>query len=304
MGRFQRPSTVTTLVEAGLAPSTRRFYNRVWNQLATDQFQGGRIQSPVGPDRVADYLAGLFQRGCNPSTMASHASAIAFGHRIRGWPDPTPDFRLRQLLKGAGKLRVTCDQRQTLTLQTLLKLCTNLRMVGLHRNDRITFRAILLLGFFGLLRPGELVRGSAPQHTLRLSDIRLSGTRLTLRLPSSKTSAAPQTITLDAKPGRQFCPVQAMRDFLRVRPEGGSQLFIDAAGSAISTARLSMVLQRTAIMSGMSPVGISGHCLRIGGASHGAVQGMSELQLAEAGRWRSRAVRRYVRRYVSVLSLT
>ena len=58
---------------------------------------------------------------------------------------------------------------------------------------------------------------------------------------------------------------------------------------------------RPASMSLASPATV---CLRIGGTSHGASVGMSELQLCQAGRWSSRAVRRYVRQPTSVLQAT
>ena len=255
-------------------------------------------------DVMADYLAALFEKGSSSSTMLSHASAIAYGHKIRGFGDPTNDFRIRQMLNGAKKIRAFADTRKALTLQDIQTFCNKLYGLGLRQVERLAFRAIFLLGFFGLLRPGELVKGEASQHTLLLSDLTFSEGRLTIRIRSSKTSHTPQTLALEARPELSFCPIQAIRDFLRVRPKGCAQLFVDADLSPISTARLTGVLKSVAQRSGMSTCGISGHCLRIGGASHGALRGMTELQLAEAGRWRSHAVRRYVRRNISVLSVS
>ena len=95
MGRLQRPDVVAALVEAGRAPSTRAFYNRVWNQLAEGHLRDGEFRFPIPVDAVADYLASLFQRGCSPPTMMSHASALAYGHKIRGLADPTKDFSIK-----------------------------------------------------------------------------------------------------------------------------------------------------------------------------------------------------------------
>ncbi|XP_043230063.1 uncharacterized protein LOC122385681 [Amphibalanus amphitrite] len=304
MGRLQRPVAVAALIDAGLAPGTRKFYATVWDRIARGHLRGGVLSFPISVNAVADYLASLFQEGCGPSTMMSHASAIAYGHKIRGMADPTADFRIKQLLRGAGRFKVSADQRRALSIQEVQALCSKLYVAGLPRVDRLAFRAIFLLGFFGLLRPGELVKGIAPQHTIRLCDVTVSKQRLVIRIPSSKTSPGPHVLTFNARPDTDFCPVRAVGDFIQVRPQGDSQLFVDARGSAISTARLSKVLKRTALLHGMSSSGISGHCLRIGGASHGALQGMSELQLAEAGRWRSRAVRRYFRGTVSVLDVS
>ena len=304
VGALRGPSTASSLIEAALAPTTRSFYTRVWHNVGVDHLPGGVMAFPMPVSAVADYLAALFDKGCSSSTLTSHASAIAYGHKIRGLPDPTSHFHIKQLLQGARRLRASIDHRKALTLDDIIRLSTALYAIGLRRVDRTAFRTIFLLGFFGLLRPGELVRGANSQHTLKATDISLSGGVLIVRIPSSKTSVTPQTITITARPGLDCCPVKAMQDFLQVRPNGGSQLFIDAAGAPIDSNRLSAIMKQAARVCGMDSVGISGHCLRIGGASHGAMHGMTELQLAEAGRWRSRAVRRYVRRNMSVLSVT
>ena len=158
LGRSQRSPTAAALIEAGLSPSTRLFYARVWNDLAREhRWQEGG--GPIPPGLITEYLAGLYLKGCSPSTMLSHASAIAYGHKMRGLPDPTSDFRVKQLLRGASKLRPTSDVRQALTLQDISYFCDKLAFTGLPPADRLAFRAIFLLGFFCLLRPGELVKG-------------------------------------------------------------------------------------------------------------------------------------------------
>ena len=251
-----------------------------------------------------DYLAGLFDKGCSSSTLKSHASAIRYGHKIRGLPDPTSHFQVKQLLEWAKRLRASVDHRRALTLDDIIRFCEALYAIGLRRVDRLSFRAIFLLGFFGLLRPGEIVRGANPQHTIQVTDISMSRGQLTIRLPSSKTSVTPQTITLPARPELAYCPVKALQDFLQVRPQGGSQLFLDASGAPNNSTRLSTVMKMVVRECGLDASGISDHCLRIGGASHGAMHGMSKMQLAEAGLWQSRAVRRYVRGHLSVLHVT
>ena len=101
--------------------------------------------------------------------MLSHASAIAHGNKIRTMSDPTNNFRIKQLLKGASRLRpVSTDGRKALSLSEVMSLCHKLFAVGFHVVDRLAFTAksISLMGFFSSLRPGDLVKGGAPQHTL------------------------------------------------------------------------------------------------------------------------------------------
>ena len=293
------------LVDRALAPSTRAAYGRVWEDIAsichlppTDQM------FPITVSQVADYLAVLYDAGRSASTICSHASAISYGHKRLGLPDPTTDFRVRQMLVGAKKTRPSVDSRRPVSLEELGSLCTALNLAGLDRVDRLAFRAIFLVVFFGLLRPGELVQGGTSAHTLRLPDVELSQGELVMTIQSSKTSSVPAVIRLEARPSMELCPVRAVSEFTRVRGQAPGLFFVDSRGAPITTSRLSSLMKRVSKLAGLGDRGISGHCLRIGGASHGALKGLSELQLSVAGRWRSSAVRRYVRRSVSVLSVS
>ena len=48
---------------------------------------------------------------------------------------------------------------------------------------------------------------------------------------------------------------------------------------------------------------LAGHFFRTGGATHGAMCGLTELQLSEVGHWSSSAVQRYLRKSGSLLQL-
>ena len=213
-------------------------------------------------------------------------------------------FRVRQLLAGAKKSRPSVDTRRAISLVELSRLCGGLDLVGLDRWDRLAYRAIFLLGFFGLLRPGELVQGGTSAHTLRREDVEISQGVLVVTIRSSKASVLPATVRLEARPSLDLCPVRAVSVFLEIRGSAPGWLFVDNRGAAFTSSRLSSLMKRAGGLAGIGGEGLSGHCLRIGGASHGALRGLTELQLSAAGRWRSSAVRRYVRRTVSVLSVT
>jgi len=304
LGGLQRPATVAALIDGALAPSTKAMYGQVWVQLSDNCKIPQEKLFPVPVQILADYLASMFEAGYSSSTMASHASAISYGHKIRGLPDPAADFRIKQLLAGARKYRPSSDARHALTLPEIRVICAALRVIGLDLRDRLAVRAIILLGFFALLRPGELVVGAAPAHTIGNSDVQITGQKLRVIIPSSKTDAAPACVDLLARPSLDCCPVQAVRAYIRVKRHSRGAFFQNSKGVPFSVKKLSAILKQAAAAAGLDARHISGHCLRIGGASHGALKGLSELQLAEAGRWRSCAVRRYVRRSVSVLSVT
>ncbi|KAF0305177.1 hypothetical protein FJT64_023127 [Amphibalanus amphitrite] len=166
LGRIRHRRTADALIGAALAATTQRAYQRVREQLAAFVVrQTAQPLLPISTLELLDFLGSRYAAGCGSSTLASMVSAVAYDHRVCGLPDPTADFRVKQLLAGARRLR---------------------------------------------------------------------------------------------------------------------------AGRA----------------AGLDASHLTGHCLRISDASHGAAIGLSEVQLRDAGRWSSSAWRRYLRRPVSLLQRT
>ena len=295
---------MTTLARAALAPATSRAYDNTWRRLRA--FLHRPLTAPLFPvttAEVVDFIGDCFASGGGASALASHCSAIAYGHRIRGLRDPTADFRVRKLLTGARRLRPSWDSRTAITLADLGRLQDALGELGLPAVDAAAFRAIFSLAFFAMLRPGEVLVGGDPNHTIRLGHVVVQRDRLSLTLPSSKTSSIPFNTVLVARPDLSTCPVRAMRQYLQLRPPGrpADYLFVASLSRPLTTRSLNHTLKLAGSVARLDASRLTGHCFRIGGATHGAQCGMSELQLSEAGRWSSSAVRRYLRRPVSLL---
>ena len=300
-------STVTALVAAALAPSTVRNYQAVWAELRQFLRRPPHAELfPVSVTELAGFLGSRYDKGAAAATLASLASAVSYGHKIRALPDPTSDFRIRQLLAGARRLRPSKDKRVAITLAELGKMCSSLQHANLSPLERSAFRAIFSLAFFALLRPGEVVQNGRQEHYIRLGGVRVENEQLFVTIPTSKTSSTPVTIELEARPDLPECPVAAIRSDLELRGSGHAQdaLFIGDSRRPISGRQLNHALRQAASCTGHDVSRLSGHCLRIGGASHGAAIGMTEVQIGEAGRWSSQALRRYLRHPVSILQAT
>ena len=293
-------------MDAALAPSTAAAYRRTWHLLQVFVARHPHVLFPVSVGELADFLGERFASGCCSSTLASITSAVAFAHRIRGLPDPTGDFRIRTMLNGSRRLRPSQDHRMALAVADIKRLCGKLDL-PLDPITRAAFRAAFPLAFFAMLRPSEVAVGATSLHTIKFGGVRLLSHLLEVTVPSSKTSLNPSTIHLEARPDVVICPVAAMRRYLAVRGIGSSTgvLFLDGRQRPITTRSLTRTLKQAGQLAGLDPRCLSSHCLRIGGASHGAEVGLSELQLAQAGRWASMgAMRRYLRRPVSLLQAT
>ena len=294
-------------MDASLAPATRDAYQRTQEQLALLlRRPEGRQFFPVSVLELADFIGFRFEAGCSASTIATAMSAIAYGHRIRGLPDPTVDFDIKQLLAGARRLRTNQDSRLALSIQEVTRLCSVMRSLPLSPIDRAAFCAIIPLAFFALLRPGEVVIGNNAAHTVRIRHMLVQPGHLSVVVPSSKTSTNPFKVELVARPDIPICPVRAMHENMAIRGPGGDDdiLFIDGHRRPLTCRNLTSALRQAGRIAGFEESRLSGHCLRISGASHGAALGMSELQLGQAGRWSSAALRRYVRRPISLLQVT
>ena len=304
---LQSSATVATLMAASLAPPTIRSYQAAWTELS--EFVRRPVLAglfPVGVAELAEFLGSRYDNGLAAATLSSFTSAISFGHKIRGLTDPTADFRIRQLLAGARRLRPSRDRRVAFTLLELGRLCTALQHVNLSPIERSAFRAIFPLAFFALLRPGEIVRSGQQDHFLRLGSVRMQHGQLHLTVPSSKTSTTPVTIQLEARPDLYECPVAAVCSYLEIRGTGHQHdaLFVGNGRRPITNRQLNHTLRQAGSLAGLDVTRLSGHCFRIGGASHAASIGMTELQISVAGRWSSQAMRRYLRRPVSILQAT
>ena len=70
---------------------------------------------PLTVQDIIHILAALFDNIFAPSTIAPTASAIAFGHNLFSYPDPTGSFLVRRFLKGTSNLSSHADTRLSIT---------------------------------------------------------------------------------------------------------------------------------------------------------------------------------------------
>ena len=101
------------------------------------------------------FLAFLSLEGFAPATITSHLSAIAFVHKLNGWPDPTTSFVVKKLKEGCRHLNIHSDCRLPITFPLLKRLICVLPSICKSSYEVIMFKSSFLLAFFGFLRVGE-----------------------------------------------------------------------------------------------------------------------------------------------------
>lgn len=91
-----------------------------------------------------------------------------------------------------------------------------------------------------------------------------------------------------------MCPVAGLIDYLAVRPKIKGPLFIHLGKNPLTRYQFSAILEKA-----LHVLGVKGHyrahSFRIGAATSAFEAGCTQDLIMEAGRWKSRAYRTYIR---------
>lgn len=164
--------------------------------------------------------------------------------------------------------------------------------------------AALLLGFFTLLRQGNLLvtgRSYDPGHTIKAADVVDTGSHLQVHVRSTKTtrSAADAfTIIVHPLPGARCCPVRAWREYKSTTPTPPTgPAFLITDGTPLTAPTLTKALRAAlASVHHPAPGSFTLHSVRRGGAQACARAGARLDDVRQLGNWRSGAVYTYVPR--------
>ena len=159
-----------------------------------------------------------------------------------------------------------------------------------------------VLGYYGLLRIGEMATGSHPIKAKDVHVARQKG-RIMLVLFTSKTHGLdkmPQKIHIwrDSRHKTNFDPVTILDQYSQARGgyvELSEPYFIFQDGTPVKPAHYRKVLRKTLTNLGLNPKLYDTHSLRIGRASDLMKFGYSVDRIKQLGRWKSNAVFKYIK---------
>ena len=268
--------------------NTKRNYEHGWLVFSRWCASAGRQALPADPETLLLFIASEVERGMHVKTIRVRASAVADRHVQAGFPSPYVD-RVRALICNAARsLRRPSRPKLPLTADHVRRVGS---LSGLSLTYEVRDRAIVLFGFPLGWRASEIA-------SLQLSDVRLEKDRVTVRLGASKAdqdASRGRVAVVPAVPGRNVCPVGALRDWLEVRGRWAGPLFSHCSsdGRAVLRDPISVHVVRSAVKRLLERVGeddlrrYGAHSLRAGMATVSAEHGADAISIMQRGGWRS-----------------
>lgn len=168
----------------------------------------------------------------------------------------------------------------------------------------ILYKAAFIMGYYGLLRIGELSQGP---HVLLAKNVHIgqNKNKILLILESSKThnkSDKPQLIKItgtlvNSEKKADCCPFTIIKEFVDIRPNiknNSEQFFVLSDRSPLKPTHLAGTLKSMISTLSLNPKFYSVHGIRTGRAGDLLDLGVSVETIKKLGRWKSNAVFTYL----------
>lgn len=325
---------VETLVRASVGESTHKVYAGKWKKWLefTKQKSKGPWLNAMDESEMIDLLlefmaCRLFSFNNQLSTVRGYLAAIKFFHKLcLGWEMPTSHCLIVAAEKGIDRLRGASGRKARVRLPLTWSILSHgyLTVTSSEAGGIIMWLG-LALTYFLLCRASELYaypNGLVhPEFCLTRDCLtffsggvqldvgdRARADSVKIRFEASKTDQNREGHTTTRfrsaeEDGIGKAPLgafEALVELLNVHPSlpGRAPLMtrLTTAGWKVVTRSEAVAALRMMVAcTGKDPAQYALHSGRIGGATQLAAQGMSDMQIQRAGRWKSRAFMVYVR---------
>ena len=262
-----------------------------------------KLEYPISVCILSQYIAYLFSNKLSPATIATNLSAISFKHKALQLPDPSDSFIIRKVMKGVQNSKGQLDTRLPITFQILKKLIDSLPYVIANHRERAMLKAMLLLAFAAFLRIGEIAIKSSnhKSRVIQVEDVKFNFAHSVLKSLSvsivnyKHSDLHPKVIYIAREAKTTYCPVIAVYEYVQKTGIKSGPIFQFASGSPVSCSYFADKLKALLTFNGFDTKFYKGHSIRIGAASSAAARGVPLQVIQHMGRWKSDAVKNYIR---------
>ena len=181
----------------------------------------------------------------------------------------------------------------------MLSIVDNLQFTIKITYKQTLLKVLFILAYSACLRIGELVNCNGSLHVITMENITVIKKRgktvIQIVLNSYKYSKSASTLILEPSTPLQYCPVNFLLNFLRIRPLKTGPIFIDENSKLINRNFVCKQLKAAVAYNDLDPALFNTHSFRIGRATDLAMSGASDQTIRQTGRWKSIAFLKYIR---------
>ncbi|XP_075705275.1 uncharacterized protein LOC142728910 [Rhinoderma darwinii] len=289
------------LVQSSVAPATWSGHGKAWREwlaCAEDDV----LHSPQNCHGITvTYLSWLRDKGVSARVAQKRLSGVAFAFKLLGLLDATKSPVFSLILRGWKKEKPTVDMRRPVSFSLLQRIVGSTAETCVSAYECLLFQCAFMLSFFGALRISELVSPSRMRVAgLLREDVVLLPDSIRLRVSRSKTDLYGQGawLSIFSLPS-SLCPVDVITRSVAVRPSGPCFL-VHADSTPLTKFQFTRVFKRCLGVAGVNPSEYGTHSFCIGAATVAEAGGMSDAEVKRLGRWKSDALRRYVRPHLLI----
>jgi site-specific recombinase XerD len=284
-----------------LTEQSTKQYGSHWERFI--RFVGTYLEkhySQVTKKEFPMYLAYLHNKKVKSTTIRSHVSAISFTYKTKGLTSPTDSFASSKLLAAYKKSDPPKCVRNPISAKILKKLVGFIPGLSNSKTEAKMLRSLVTLMYAALLRISEVTYTAKSKHNLMKNQVQLVRTKEATHVlismhtcKFSKGNLAPMRVNANLE-HPEICPVRAFYSYAKVRPSSQYAFCTDTASQLTPKyvrQRLVTLLQ----VAGQDAAAFNTHSFRIGRATDMYRQGYSDLQIAKAGRWNTKAFLKYIK---------
>lgn len=265
---------IDAAVAAHHAPSTLAMYASAWRGFEAWCHERGFTVLPAAPEVVCAYITAQAERGLTTGMVTGTLASIAHRHGVARLENPTDSELVTRGRRGLRRILGVAPRRRArpLLVEDIREILAAIdRATAIGKRDA----AIILLGFASAMRRCELA-------ALGVGDIAAAsgGLLITVRRSKGGPHGHGQTNAIAHDRYADTDPVEALGEWLRVRPRSGGRVFtrVRANGvvtsEAITAASVVRIVKSRAHAVGFAGDRITAHSLRAGHATSAAMAGM------------------------------
>lgn len=291
------------ILEHGWAAATIRHYAAAVNRYF---FFIGKTRPhlfPASSSSIYDFICWCHSNEDDYTVLATtvkrYLTGLRMWHVLHDARFPTVnEHRIRLLLKAARKLESRpVSTRTGFTLSDIHRLVKDMDLTS---QSNLVLRGVILVGFWGLARLGELTLANDHLNVfICRRDLRFNADKshatVRIRLAKTATPGEDQYLHLSSQPN-MLNPLKALLDILEMIPGSKNDPLFPRSDLSGPICRSTIISYFNTLKAGRGKT-FSGHSLRIGGASLRAHYGNATSSLQKAGRWRSSCYKLYIHEY-------